>query len=102
VLQIRADRREFLPYGLNGGAPGTPSDAILNPGSAAERLESKVTRTIKQNDVVRIIVAGGGGYGDPAERSSAAIRRDLEAGLLTERHAHAAYGSALAEQGDPR
>jgi N-methylhydantoinase B len=102
VLQIRADRREFLPYGLNGGAPGTPSDAILNPGSAAERLESKVTRTIKQNDVVQIIVAGGGGYGDPAERSSAAIRRDLEAGLLTERHAHAAYGSALAEQGDPR
>lgn len=102
VLQIRADRREFLPYGLNGGAPGTPSDAILNPGPAAERLASKVTRTIKHDDVVRIIVAGGGGYGDPAERSNAAIRRDVEAGLLTERHAYAAYGTALAEQGDPR
>jgi N-methylhydantoinase B len=102
VLQIRADRREFLPYGLNGGAPGTPSDAILNPGPSAERLESKVTRTIMQNDVVRIIVAGGGGHGDPADRSADAIRRDLESGLLTEEHAYAAYGAALAERGDPR
>jgi N-methylhydantoinase B len=102
VLQIRADRRDFLPYGLDGGSPGTPSDAILNPGPVAERLESKVTRTIKQDDVVRIIVAGGGGHGEPGERSAAAIARDLEAGLLTNRHAHAAYTASLADQGGPR
>jgi N-methylhydantoinase B/oxoprolinase/acetone carboxylase alpha subunit len=101
VLQLRADRRDFLPYGLEGGEPGTPSDAILNPGPAGEQLNSKVTRTIHENDVVRIVVASGGGYGDPAERSSTAIRRDVEAGLLTERHAAAVYGAALAAQGDP-
>jgi N-methylhydantoinase B len=102
VLQIRADRRECLPYGLDGGAPGTPSDAILNPGPGAEPLASKVTRTIKRDDVVRIVVAGGGGYGDPAERSPTAIRRDIEAGLLTERHAYAAYGAAYAGQGEAK
>jgi N-methylhydantoinase B len=102
VLQIRADRRDFLPYGLDGGSPGTPSDAILNPGPVAERLESKVTRTIKQDDVVRIIVAGGGGHGDPGERSAAAIARDLEAGLLTKRHAYAAYTASPADQGEPK
>jgi N-methylhydantoinase B len=101
VLQLRADRRDFLPYGLEGGQPGTPSDAILNPGPAGEQLNSKVTRTIYEDDVVRIVVASGGGYGDPAERSSTAIRRDVEAGLLTERHAAAVYGAALAAQGDP-
>lgn len=101
VLQLRADRRDFLPYGLEGGQPGTPSDAILNPGPAGEQLNSKVTRTIYEDDVVRIVVASGGGYGDPAERSSTAIRRDVEAGLLTERHAAAAYGAALAAQGGP-
>jgi N-methylhydantoinase B len=100
VLQIRADRRELLPYGLDGGHVGTPSDAVLNPGPAAEQLPSKVTRAIKYGDVVRIVVAGGGGYGDPDERSPAAIKRDIEAGLLTEGQARSAYGAALAREED--
>jgi N-methylhydantoinase B len=102
VLQLRADRRDCLPYGLHGGDPGTRSDAILNPGPDAEQLSSKATRTIKRDDVVRIVVAGGGGYGDPDQRSLEAIQRDLESGLITHSHADAVYGVALAHQGEAR
>jgi N-methylhydantoinase B len=97
ILQIRADRRDQLPYGLSGGNPGTPSDALLNPGPNQEQLASKITRTIRRDDVVRIIVAGGGGHGEPAERHITAIRRDLDSGLLTEEHARSVYGVALDE-----
>ena len=28
TLQLRTDRRRFLPYGLAGASPGTPSDTL--------------------------------------------------------------------------
>ena len=98
ILQIRADRRERVPYGLSGGDPGTPSDALLNPGGPdEEQLASKITTTIKCDDVVRIVVAGGGGHGNPAERANTAIKRDLESGLLTAQHARSVYGAGFEE-----
>jgi N-methylhydantoinase B len=65
-------------------------------------LSSKATRTIKRDDIVRIVVAGGGGYGDPGQRSLEAIQHDLESGLMTRSHADAVYGVALARQGETR
>ena len=34
-------------------------------------------------DKIRIAPPGGGGYGDPAERSAEAIERDLRLGYVT-------------------
>jgi N-methylhydantoinase B len=92
VLQIRSDRREFLPYGLAGGSDGTPSSVVLNPGENEVHLPSKVTRRIRRDDVVRVVVAGGAGYGDPAQRDPGAVARDVAEELLSPARAERLYG----------
>ncbi len=92
VLQIRADRHDHRPYGLFGGGPAAPSRNIFNPGTDAEILSSKVTRTVGRDVVVRHEQAGGGGYGDPLNRSLDRIRRDLSDGKITRGYAETHHG----------
>jgi N-methylhydantoinase B len=84
---------------LGGGHDGTPSDVLLNPGSVnEERLPTKFTRRIRHDDVVRVVVAGGGGYGDPSERDPDAVSRDVADGKLTAACATSVYGRASDEE----
>ena len=76
-LSIRSDRRRYPPYGLEGGASGSPSGNWINPDSeTAVELPSKGTWTLNHGDVVRHVTAGGGGYGRPEERDPQARARD--------------------------
>ncbi|HYO63980.1 MAG TPA: hydantoinase B/oxoprolinase family protein [Pyrinomonadaceae bacterium] len=64
---LLADRRLRAPYGLAGGAPGTPGrDTLIQRGGRARRLESKGSWQLEPGDRVRIETPGGGGHG--AER----------------------------------
>ena len=77
VLQLRTDRRRFLPYGLAGGRPGTPSANLLNPGGEARELPGKCTITVRRGDVFRHVLAGAGGWGDPLERDPERVGQDF-------------------------
>jgi N-methylhydantoinase B len=96
VLQLRADRHRFAPFGLAGGLPARCSRNLLNPDGEARELPAKVTMTIHAGDVIRHEQPGGGGHGDPALRDPAAIARDLEDGKITRDHATAFYGRRVA------
>ena len=67
TLQIRSDRARFLPWGTQGGSPGSAGANLLNPDRAdgGERLPGKFLRTLERGDVYRLVQPGGGGYGDP-------------------------------------
>ncbi|MBI4562724.1 MAG: hydantoinase B/oxoprolinase family protein, partial [Candidatus Rokubacteria bacterium] len=99
TLQVRSDRRKFQPYGLKGGKPGTPSLNVLNPDSEPQVLPSKFLLTIKRGDLFRLVLAGGGGYGDPLERDPDLVLRDILEEKITSAHARAEYGVAVT--GDP-
>ena len=93
TLQVRSDRRKFGPYGLAGGAPGARTASVLIGSDGAEReLPSKFLLTIKHDEVYRIHIAGGGGYGDAFTRDPAAVLRDVILGKVTVDHAREAYG----------
>ena len=102
VLQIRSDRRKFLPYGLAGGKDGTPSMNILNPDSELRSnelrstehrlLPSKTLLTIKRGDVLRHILAGAGGWGNPAKRDVQKILVDIRDEKITPEYAEREYG----------
>src|SRR5712692_6737043 len=62
VLQIRSDKRRFPPYGLAGGLPGTPSAYILNPGPDQRLLPVMGLSEVKRDDILRHVMAGGGGW----------------------------------------
>jgi N-methylhydantoinase B len=92
VLQVRADRHDFRPYGLYGGYPGKPSWNYLNPDGENRLLPSKVTMTIPRGTVFRHEVAGAGGWGDPLERDPAAVLKDVRNELVSLSAARELYG----------
>ena len=96
VMQIRADRQKFRPYGLYGGYPGEPSANIWDPEGEARPMPPKFTEIVKQGEVFRHEVAGAGGWGDPLERDPAAVAKDVRNELISREAALADYGVVLA------
>jgi N-methylhydantoinase B len=47
-----------------------------------------------------MLTAGGGGWGDPAERNPAEVRADLERGYVTPEQAQADYGAVASDTAD--
>lgn len=92
VLQVRSDRRDHRPFGLYGGSPGAPSENWLNPDGENKQLPGKFTITVKKGDILRHVLAGAGGWGDPLERDPAAVLKDVRNELLGASKAAADYG----------
>ncbi|WP_254864276.1 hydantoinase B/oxoprolinase family protein [Halovivax gelatinilyticus] len=92
AFSLLADRRRNAPYGIVGGEDGkTGADALVRTDSSTS-LPAKCTRTLEPGDVVSIRTPGGGGYGDPSDRSTDAVRRDVVRGLLSAARARSIYG----------
>jgi N-methylhydantoinase B len=98
TLQIRSDRRKFLPYGLYGGKPGTPAAGILNPDTDPKVMPSKFLMSAKKGDVFRVILAGAGGYGPPLQRDPERVAEDVREEKLSIEYARRVYGVVLDRQ----
>jgi N-methylhydantoinase B len=96
VLQVRADRRAFLPFGLAGGQPGAPSMNWLTRDGVTEALPSKFCINLRRDDIYRLEVPGGGGWGDPLARAPDAVLRDARGGLVSVTAAARDYGVVIA------
>ena len=92
TLQIRSDRGKFLPWGAQGGSPGSRNYNVLNPDTDNEVLPAKFLRTLVKGDVYRQVQSGAGGYGDPLERDPEAVVEDLVQEKVTLEHIGPAYG----------
>ncbi len=80
----RSERHITGPYGLAGGQPGAPSiSTVHRADGSTEVIPSKLVFRLREGDVLRFQTAGGGGYGDPASRSPAAISQDLREGKVS-------------------
>jgi N-methylhydantoinase B len=99
ILTVRADRQRILPYGIEGGAQGTPSSNVLNPDTAPRTLPSKFGELVKEGDVFRHLTAGAGGWGNPRERAPDDVARDVWNGKLSADYARREYGVVLTDDG---
>ena len=89
---VYADRFRIAPYGLFGGTDAqTGRGEILRDGEIIP-FHSKDGKILRKGDILTIYTAGGAGYGNPAERSAAEVRRDVEQGFLTAATARSVYG----------
>ena len=87
-----ADRHTIAPQGLFGGRPGTTGRFELNPDTNQARpLRSKGLDTLQADDLVRLLLPGSGGYGDPRARDLDKLDRDLIDGKVTPEAAEANY-----------
>ena len=100
-LSLRTDKHDTRPRGWDGGQPGRPGAAIINPGTAEEqRLPARAGDVpLRAGDILRIERAGGGGYGPPHQRAPEAVLRDVRNGYVTPEAARADYGVGVVRQG---
>jgi N-methylhydantoinase B len=93
LFRSRSDRSRFPPYGLFGGGAGAPSHLVLErSGQAPTQLHSKAVFAIQAGDLVRLTLAGGGGWGDSAQRAPEAVANDVREGKISSERARAVYG----------
>ncbi len=92
VLTVRSDRQHVQPWGLFGGSSSTRPRLLLNPGAAGRELPSKFVQPFSEDQVLRVEMAGGGGYGNPFERDPGAVLDDVRQEKIGIAHAEAAYG----------
>jgi N-methylhydantoinase B len=94
-LSNLTDRQLFAAYGLFGGKPGTRGMTILNPGPNQKILHSKASYMLQSGDIVAQILCGAGGYGDPLERDTSAVRKDVIGDYISIEKAREEYGVVI-------
>lgn len=103
ICSQMTDRHVLPPWGLEGGLEGgcgatlvqkagrddwqTMRDAYGKPSTSRY---SNVA--IKEGDRVRLVMPGGGGYGNPLARDRAAVAHDLREGYISPEAAGKLYG----------
>lgn len=87
---VVGDRERNPAQGLAGGKPGALASATVN----GEPFRLKSRAVLQPGKSVAFHFAGGGGFGDPAERDPAAVERDIELGYVTAEAAARDYGAA--------
>jgi len=85
------DRVANPPRGRRGGRDGAAGVVALKSGA---RLRTKGFQVVPEGDRLVLLLPGGGGMGDPAERDREAIARDVADGLISPERAKADYGWA--------
>lgn len=93
VLSVRSARQKFPAAGKNGGLPGSAGAYVLNPGTASEKkLHSTFSEmSLAPGDLLRIMTPGGGGLGQPADRTREEIEADVREGKVTAEAARRLY-----------
>ncbi|MHA1108466.1 MAG: hydantoinase B/oxoprolinase family protein, partial [Alphaproteobacteria bacterium] len=83
MVVFRGERARVPPKGVAGGAPGRAGRFVLHPDTADEVELPIVCRVdVEAGARLRVEVAGGGGYGDPARRAADALERDAREGYV--------------------
>lgn len=93
MLQLRADRLAFRPYGLNGGGPGAATEnSLTDIDGQIEQLPGKIGTTMRKGQLVRHAQAGAGGFGDPLDRDPARVAHDVWNEKVSATAARIVYG----------
>ena len=97
-----ADRSILACWGVKGGKAGRPFSVVLDPGGPNEREFDALTdaEPIKAGEVVRIRTTGGGGWGDPLERPTEEVLRDIQWRKVSVEGARDDYGVVVVIEGD--
>lgn len=87
-------RHEFQPWGMNKGKNGSSSyievqrenGERIGPLGVASRLK------LNKGDIIHLVTATGGGYGDPTERAAESVLKDVKNGYISAEQARGDFG----------
>jgi N-methylhydantoinase B len=88
------DRVDHPARGRSGGLPGAPTTLAQDDQTP---MRGKGRQFVPPGRRVLLACPGGGGYGDPARRDRASVKRDLAYGYISADAARRVYGLTDAE-----
>ena len=87
TISLLAERHTVHPRGANGGGDGATGrhtlETVAPDGTRSVReLPAKATIEVQPGETLVVQTAGGGGYGDPAQRATELQTRDRRDGIV--------------------
>ncbi len=86
-------RSENGPWGLEGGNRGSTNYVnVVRKSGETQRYSVCTALPLNEGDVVQVVTANGGGFGDPANRPKEKVLDDIKNGYVTYERAQEVYG----------
>ncbi|MGC8565477.1 MAG: hydantoinase B/oxoprolinase family protein [Thermoplasmata archaeon] len=86
IFTFLSDRGKIKPWGLFGGLSGENTKVIAKKDGKIKYENVKFSINLNEGDIVKIMTAGGGGYGSPKKRLKERIIKDLENGIISKKY----------------
>lgn len=95
------ERHRFRPWGLLGGHHASGGSCSVRRNGESDFTEVPKIDSIRLSvgDTVRIVVAGGAGFGDPLEREPERVLDDVINGFISQETAERDYGVVIGSDG---
>jgi N-methylhydantoinase B len=84
------NRTMFPARGMFGGGAGARRSHAIG----GNEVHAKGRHEVAPGQRIRIVEAGGGGFGDPCRRAPAAVAEDVAQGYVSPQAAREVYGAA--------
>jgi N-methylhydantoinase B len=89
-------RHKFVPWGVNGGLPGSRNEVRIFHNDGREVVLGKCARyRLEKGEVARLVTGTGGGWGDPRQRRAEEVIDDVRNGYVSREQAERDYGVVL-------
>jgi N-methylhydantoinase B len=97
ILGTRMNNVKSQSWGVKGGKSGKAGRFIINPGTAHERQVAPFGDNVELHagDILRVMTAGGGGWGNPAARDPLQVLQDVKDGFVSLDSARDEYGVVI-------
>ncbi|MDX6622986.1 MAG: N-methylhydantoinase [Solirubrobacterales bacterium] len=91
---------EQAPYPINDHEPGESAMSLVKGEQTLDKRATTMLQKFKRHDLFLYNIKGGPGLGDPLERESEDVQKDLEEGVLSVPFAKQVYGAVLTREDD--
>lgn len=93
-LSVIFGRHQFAPWGMNGGEDGSPNYVVVKKanGETVGPFGIIARYPLNKGDVVQLVTATGGGYGNPFDRPAEKVANDVKNGYITLEQAKEKFG----------
>ena len=97
VMSYCCDRARSITWGIKGGLPSIPHGVWLNPDTDDKKFLGSIFSSVplESGDSFIRPSAGGGGYGDPLERTPEEVLEDVIDGYVSVSRAASDYGVVI-------
>ena len=85
------ERTNFPPWGVNNGKAARSNNVILNTKNGKLNVPKKTGLKLNNGESIIFKTGGGGGYGDPIERSNKKILNDLKQEYISKEYVEKHY-----------